>query len=182
MRELMEQQESTDVLTRGRGTPVAPQKNSSESGYTVPRMGSGNDNFTAHNPEFDRRTNELRKKMVCDKAAAEAELGRLSRRCDLLKEFLFEHSSAAENLENLNSIINAEKEFSGRLEQLELRYYKLCGKVFENPGIGAHSSTAAQESEVAPRRQGRSREYLPLLIGMIVSALIIALTLMLLFL
>ncbi|MBE6385683.1 MAG: hypothetical protein E7048_08470 [Lentisphaerae bacterium] len=177
----MEQQESTDVLTRGRGSFTTLPKNNNENIGSRPV--SGNDNFTAHNPEFDRRTNELRKRMVCDRAAAEAELSRLGKRCDLLKEFLFEHSSAAENLENLNSIINAEKEFSGRLEQLELRYYKLCGRVFENPGIASHSSAVSQESDGVPHRQGGSfREYLPLLTGMIVSALIIALTLMLLFL
>ena len=178
----MAYQESGEVLMRGRKVENSTEKPLEKSG-TLTGAPAGNSNFTAHNAEFDRRRVELRKLMARNRAAAESELARLSKRCDVLKEFLIDSDNAAGELENLGSIINAEKEFSGRLEQLELRYYKLCGKVFENPGIGAHSSTAAQESEVAPRRQGGSfKECLPLLIGMIVSALIIALTLMLLFL
>ena len=174
----MEQQENTDVLTRGRGSAAGTLKKENETHFSA----GSSDNFTAHNPEFDRRTSELRKRMVCDKAAAEAELARLNKRCDLLKEFLFEHNSTAENLEHLNSIINAEKEFSNRLEQLELRYYKHCGRLFENSGSGSFSVPAAQESLPAARSQGGVRESLPLMIAIVLSALIVSFTLMLVFL
>ena len=120
--------------------------------------------------------------MVCDKAAVEAELARLNKRSDLLKEFLFEHSSTAENLEHLNSIINAEKEFSNRLEQLELRYYKQCGKVFENAGSVGTSAPAVQESAPAAQGKNSMRESLVLAAAVIVSALIVSLTLMMVFL
>ena len=174
----MEPQENSDVLTRGRGSVSGILKKESE---IAPSSGS-NDNFTAHNPEFDRRTIELRKRMVCDKAAVEAELARLNKRSDLLKEFLFEHSSTAENLEHLNSIINAEKEFSNRLEQLELRYYKQCGKVFENAGSVGTSAPAVQESAPAAQGKNSMRESLVLAAAVIVSALIVSLTLMMVFL
>lgn len=175
----MEQHENTDVLTRGRGSVTASQKNTSESSASLAPSG---DNFTAHNPEFDRRTNELRKRMAYDKAAAEAELARLTKRSDLLKEFLFEYSSTAENLEHLNSIINAEKEFANRLEVLEQHYYKMCGKLFEGPGGACASVTPVQEPVSAPRGQSAFKELLPLVIAIVVSALIVAFTLLLVFL
>lgn len=176
----MEQQENSDVLMRGRGSVSVNSRKESE--ISAPAGAGSSENFTAHNPEFDRRTIELRKRMVCDRAAAEAELARLNKRCDLLKEFLFEHSSAAENLENLNSIINAEKEFSNRLEQLELRYYKQCGKLFENSGNMSFAVPQVQESSPAARTQSSRRETWGLIIAILAAALIISLTLMLVFL
>lgn len=144
----MKQQESGEVLVRERSVahvqelPREPQK--SEQSF----RSSGNSGFTARSAEFDRRLSELRKRMVKDRAAAESELARLTRRCDVLKEFIFENGSAAENLENLNEIIHAEKEFSSRLEQLEIRYYRYYGKFSDRPEFVDSTAAPVQTGTV----------------------------------
>jgi hypothetical protein len=174
----MEQQETTEILSRGRGPAAAPvQERAGKSASPL----SG-ENFTAHNAEFDRRMTELKKRLVCDRAAAESELSRLARRCDVLKEFILENDRASENLEQLPSLVHAEKEFSVRMEQLEIRYYKYYGKFSDRP---AGERNAAQESgrmASYPVERSFFKEALPLLAGMILSALIIAFAMALIFL
>jgi hypothetical protein len=175
----MEQQETTEILSRGRGPAAAPvQERAGKSAASL----SG-ENFTAHNAEFDRRVTELKKRLVCDRAAAESELARLTRRCDVLKEFILENDRAAETLGQLPSLFHAEKEFSARMEQLEIRYYKYYGKFSDRP---AGERSSLQEREYAagslPVERSSFKEALPLLIGMILSALIIAFAMALIFL
>lgn len=172
----MEQQETSDVLTRGRGEVSSPVQ------MTAPRTGGSGENFTAHNAEFDRRTIELRKTLIRNRAAAESELARLSKRCDILKEFLFESDSTAENLENLKSIINAEKEFSLRLDQLEMRYYKFLGRFSDKLTEDAVSEKNSHLPPSAAMVQHSFKDQLPVAGGIILGALIIALTLLALFL
>ena len=166
----MEPQETTEILTRGRGTAAVPAQE-----CVGKRMASvSGEGFTAHNAEFDRRMAELKKQLVCDRFAAESELSRLARRCDVLKEFILENDRAAETLEQLPSLVHAEKEFLVRMEQLEIRYYKYYGKFSDRP---AGERSSAQESErivSSPVERSFFKEALPLLIGMILSALIIA--------
>ena len=174
----METQEKTEILTRGRGTAAAPAQERAGNS-TASASGEG---FTAHNAEFDRRMAELKKRLVCDRAAAESELSRLARRCDVLKEFILENDRASENLEQLPSLVHAEKEFSVRMEQLEIRYYKYYGKFSDRP---AGERNAAQESgrmASFPVERSFFKEALPLLAGMILSALIIAFAMALIFL
>ena len=172
----MEQQETTDVLTRGRGE-VSSSIQTVSTHTTAPRSAAGSDNFTAHNVEFDRRTIELRKTIVRNRAAAESELARLSRRCDVLKEFLFESDNTAENLEHLKALINAEKEFSQRLDQLEMRYCKFLGK-FSDKLTGEAVAERHSETPSAAEVQHSFKDQLPLVGGIILASLIVALTLM----
>jgi hypothetical protein len=176
----MEQQETSDVLTRERGE-VSSSVQTTVPRSSAPRTAGGTENFTAHNAEFDRRTIELRKTVIRNRAAAESELARLSRRCDILKEFLFESDSTAENLENLKSLINAEKEFSLRLDQLEMRYYKFLGR-FSDKLTGEAVSEGRSETPSAAAVQHSFKDQLPVAGGIILGALIIALTLMAIFL
>ena len=174
----MEQQETTEILTRGRGTAAVPAQE--RAGKNAPSV-SG-EGFTAHNAEFDRRMAGLKKRLVCDRAAAESELARLTRRCDVLKEFILENDRAAESLEQLPSLFNAEKEFSARMEQLEIRYYKHYGRFSDRP---AGERNALQESDRMasfPVERSSFKEALPLLTGMILSALIIAFAMAMIFL
>ena len=172
----MEHQESGEVLTRERSKVTALQENSREKSREELTLSAGkNGGFTAYNAEFDRRRSELRKRMVKDRAAAETELARLTKRCDILKEFLFEADSAAENLEDLSSIIHAEKEFASRLEQLEIRYYRYYGKFSDRAGEPGLSAEAQEfVSNAVPRNS--LQESFMLVGGMLIAAVIIAVT------
>ena len=178
----MAYQESGDVLMRGRKVdtpPAAPQEVPAQKQSTA----AGNGNFTAHNAEFDRRRAELKKQMARDRAAAESELARLSKRCDVLKEFIFEADSAAAELENLNSIINAEKEFAARMEQLEIRYYRFYGRYSDNPlQSSSNSSSSSGETAAFVQHPSGFKSSLPLAGAIVFSALIIAAAMALIFL
>ena len=173
-------QESGEVLMRGRkiDTPATvPQE------VQLPKQdpSASGGNFTAHNAEFDRRRAELKKQMTRDRAAAESELVRLSGRCDVLKEFLFETDSAAEELENLSSIINAEKEFASRLEQLELRYYRFYGRYSDDPRHTFSGSTGSRET-VSTVQPSSFKSSLPLAAAILLAALIVAAAMAMIFL
>ena len=172
----MEHQDSGEVLTRERSRGTAFQENSKEkSCEELPLSAGKNGGFTAYNAEFDRRRSDLRKRMVRDRAAAETELARLTKRCDILKEFLFEADSAAENLEDLSSIIHAEKEFASRLEQLEIRYYRYYGRFSDRAGDpGVSGETQEFVSNTLPRSP--LQESFLLVGGMLLAAIIIAVT------
>lgn len=177
----MGHQESGEVLMRGRqiNTPAPRQQ---ESQQPKQSSSASDGNFTAHNAEFDRRRAELKKLMARDHAAAEAELARLSRRCDILKEFLIETDAAAEELENLSAIINAEKEFAYRLEQLEIRYYRLYGRYSDNVGQPAVKSQENGENLTMVQRPSSFKNALPLAAAVLLAALIIAAAMAMIFL
>ena len=177
----MAYQESGEVLMRGRKVENSTEKPLEKSG-TLTGAPAGNSNFTAHNAEFDRRRVELRKLMARNRAAAESELARLSKRCDVLKEFLIDSDNAAGELENLGSIINAEKEFSSRMEQLEIRYYRSCGKYYDAPGQNFFHCTEKSDSTSPVQAQSNFRSSLPLIVAILFSALIIAASMALIFL
>lgn len=174
-------QESGDVLMRGRKieNSVEIQQESSLHKQT-PAVENGN--FTAHNAEFDRRRAELKKQMTRDRAAAESELARLSRRCDVLKEFLIETDSAAEELENLGAIINAEKEFSARMEQLEIRYYRFYGKYSDKPHQSSGNISGSSETASSDLPRTTFKSSLPLIAAILLSSLIISISMAIIFL
>lgn len=175
-------QESGEVLTRGRNVEksVLPRQEIAAGAENAEPFEKGH--FTARNAEFDRRRVELKKQMARDRAAAEAELLRLSGRCDTLKEFIFDTDTAAEELENLNAIIHAEKEFASRMEQLEIRYYRSYGKYSDHLYKDSGSSSARQESALPLQYQSGIRSSLPLIGAVIFSAIIIALSMAIIFL
>ena len=177
----MGHQESGEVLMRGRqiSTPAPPQQESQQPKQSTAASGGS---FTAHNAEFDRRRGELKKQMARDRAAAESELARLSRRCDVLKEFLFESDSAAEELENLNSIINAEKEFASRLEQLEIRYYRFYGRYSDDPFHAVPNNSGNSESLSAAQRSFSFKSSLVLAGAVLLAAVIVAAAMAMIFL
>jgi hypothetical protein len=176
----MAEQESNVVLMRGRKVEnnTVPRR---ETSLPAPGTAVENGNFTAHNAEFDRRRSELRKQMAKNRAAAESELARLSKRCDVLKEFLFESDTAAEELENLGSIINAEKEFASRMEQLESRYYRSYGRYCDTPVHSYAERQERSESQIQVH-QSSFKSSLPLIAAILFSALIIAAAMALIFL
>lgn len=174
-------QESGDVLTRGR-TVESNTVSQQESAVQNQSSALGSGNLTACNAAFDRRRNELKKQMAKDHAAAEAELARLSGRCDILKEFLLEADTAAEELENLNAIIHAEKEFANRMEQLEIRYYRAYGKYSDDlhQELFHNAGTQSSSTFVSPTRPLVNA--LPLIGAIIFSSLIIAAAMAMIFL
>lgn len=176
------QQESPEVLTRRRDIASSSVPRQEHAGVFRSGEDRESGSFTAHNAEFDRRMTALRKLLARDRAAAQAELTRLSGRCDALKEFLFEADSISENLENLTSIINAEKEFASRMEQLEIRYNRSYGKYSDN--ALQIPVNAAGSSEPAPFSNGVTpfKSFLPLSGAIILAALIIAAAIVLVFL
>ena len=177
----MADQESNVVLMRGR---KVENNTASQREISLPAQGTSveNGNFTAHNAEFDRRRTELRKQMAKNRAAAESELARLSKRCDVLKEFLFESDSSAEELENLGSIINAEKEFASRMEQLEIRYYRSYGRYCDTPMQHYAVHQERGHSQSPAQLQSNFKSSLPRIAAILFSALIIALSMALIFL
>ena len=177
----MEHQDSGEVLTRERKVAPLQESPGEKSREELPFSTGRNGGFTAYNTELDRRRSELRKRMVRDRAAAETELARLSKRCDILKEFLFEADSAAENLEDLSSLIHAEKEFTSRLEQLEIRYYRYYGKFSDRSG---ERGGGGDDQELAVNAFPRNSLHDTFLLagGMIIAAVIISVTLAAIFL
>ena len=131
------------VMMRQRNASTANRENNERNTPAVAEK-SG---FTAHNAEFDRQRYELRKRLVKDKAAAEEELAVLEHRAEVLKEFLIEVETASEKLEELGSILHAEKEFSSRMEQLEIRYFRAFGK-FASQGSCSNSGSSASAALV----------------------------------
>ena len=173
-------QDSGEVLTRGRKIESSAAVQQEQMEYTSAKT-ADNGNFTAHNAAFDRRMTELRKQLARDRAAAQSELNRLSARCDVLKDFLLEADNAADNLEDLVSIIHAEKEFSVRMEQLEIRYYRAHGKFSDSLCQNSNQSSAEHDSIAYAAPQG-FKSTLPLVFAILGAALIIAFTMMLIFL
>ena len=174
-------QDSGEVLTRGRKIDVPPCPRQEVNGKALPEN-SGNGSFTARNAAFDRRMTELRKHLAKDRAAAQSELSRLSARCDVLKDFLLEADNAADNLEDLVAIIHAEKEFSVRMEQLEIRYYRAYGKFSDN--CQQYIAPAASNTESVGSytvRGGAFKSALPLVLAILGAALIIAFAMALIF-
>ena len=175
-------QDSGEVLTRGRKIENSAAVQQEQMEYTSAKT-ADNGNFTAHNAAFDRRMTELRKQLARDRAAAQSELNRLSARCDVLKDFLLEADNAADNLEDLVSIIHAEKEFSVRMEQLEIRYYRAYGKFSDN--CQQYIAPAASNTESVGSytvRGGAFNSALPLVLAILGAALIIAFAMALIFL
>ena len=174
-------QDSGEVLMRGRKVENTTALQAEKTAET-PRSGSGAANLTAHNSEFDRRRAELRRVMARDKAAAESELARLSKRCDVLKEFLLESDTAAEDLENLNAVINAEKEFASRMEQVEIRYFRAFGKYSDIPAQSSAVPAGKEESVSVSRGSADFKSSLLLAGAIVLAAFIIALSMALIFL
>jgi hypothetical protein len=176
-------QDSGEVLTRGRkienDTPPASR---TENVRNIPALqGSENGCLTVRNPEFDRRMTELRKQLALDRAAAQAELTRLSDRCDILKDFLLEADNTARSLEDLNAIIHAEKEFAVRMEQLEIRYYRSYGKYADNASLNTRNTSGNCDCAVQTPAQGGFKSALPLMSAIVTAALIIAFAMALIF-
>ena len=89
---------------------------------------------------------------------------------------------AAEELENLSAIINAEKEFAYRLEQLEIRYYRLYGRYSDNVGQPAVKSQENGENLTMVQRPSSFKHALPLAAAVLLAALIIATAMAMIFL
>ena len=174
-------QDSGEVLMRGRKIENTTALQA-EKTVETPGSGSGAGNFTAHNSEFDRRRAELRKVMARDRAAAESELARLSKRCDVLKEFLIESDSAAGDLEHISAITNAEKEFASRMEQLEIRYFRAFGKYSDIPAQKSAVLNGDAESAPGVRTPADGKSFLLLAAAIVLAALIVALSQALIFL
>ena len=167
----------TGVLTRQRGVSGNAKENQEPSKTAAVEKGG----FTAHNVEFDRRRYELRRRLVKDKAAAAEELAVLEHRSEVLKEFLIEVDSASEKLEELSTMLNAEKEFASRMEQLELRYFRAFGKYFSHCG-NDNCNAGNGEAPLPPSAGTLFFQAVPYIIGMIVAAAIISAAMAMIFL
>lgn len=173
----MDNQES-GVMMRQRGSAAAV-KESVDHNKVPAAEKSG---FTAHNAEFDRQRYELRKRLVKDKASAAEELEVLEHRAEVLKEFLIEVDTASEKLEELNAVLNAEKEFTSRMEQLEIRYFRAFGKYSRQGNCEVSHRAGNNETPLPPTAGAIFYQALPFILGMIAAALIIAVAMALIFL
>ena len=164
----MENNDNGEVLMRRR---------SGDAPVSVP-VSAGRTNVSASPAEgeqLERRRLALQAALERDKAAAEVLLDRLERRSESLREFLLEAGKNLEKVEELKLVIHAEREFLVRISQLELQCARASGKCPElrgGEGGGAPRESAAVPS-APPAVSGTFRQALPLIAGMIVSALII---------
>ena len=175
-------QDSGEVLTRGRKIENDSPAPRTENVRSVPAPSGGEGgSLTARNAEFDRRMTELRKQLALDRAAAQAELTRLSDRCAILRDFLLDADNTARDLEDLNAIIHAEKEFALRMEQLEISYYRSYGKYADNASLPQKNTAGSGEYVSSVPVQGSFKNSLPLMIAIVIAALIVAFSMALIF-
>ena len=175
-------QDSGEVLTRGRKIENDSPAPRTENVRSVPAPAGGEGgSLTARNAEFDRRMTELRKQLALDRAAAQAELTRLSDRCAILRDFLLDADNTARDLEDLNAIIHAEKEFAVRMEQLEISYYRSYGKYADNASLNTRNTSGNCDCAVQTPAQGGFKSALPLMSAIVIAALIIAFAMALIF-
>ena len=164
----MEHNDNTEVLMRRRSddapaaVPVPPGRGAASAA-------------PAEGEQLERRRLALQAALERDKAAAEVLLDRLERRSETLREFLLEAGKNLEKAEELKLVIHAEREFLVRISQLELQCARAAGKCPElRSGEGGPAPREAAEVPAAsPAVSGSFRQALPLIAGMIVSALII---------
>ena len=157
---------------------VLMRRRSDDAPAGVPGTGMRNDPAPASPAEgeqLERRRLALQAVLERDKAAAEVLLDRLERRSESLREFLLEAGKNLEKAEELKLVIHAEREFLVRISRLELQCARAAGKCPELRG--GEADAAPRESAGAPgvpqASSGSFRQALPLIAGMIVSALII---------
>ncbi|MBQ7696384.1 MAG: hypothetical protein IJT50_14815 [Lentisphaeria bacterium] len=163
----MENNDNGEVLMRRRsdGAPAS-----------VPAAGRGSAPAgPSEGEQLERRRLALQAVLEHDKAAAEVLLDRLERRSESLREFLLEAGKNLEKVDELKLVIHAEREFLVRIGQLELQCARAAGRCPElRGGEGESSPREVAEVPAAPSVAGGSfRQALPLIAGMIVSALII---------
>ena len=164
----MENNDNGEVLMRRRGgdAPVSvPVSGGRPNGSPGPAEGE----------QLERRRLALQTVLEHDKAAAEVLLDRLERRSESLREFLLEAGKNLEKVEELKLVIHAEREFLVRISQLELQCARASGKCPELRGGEEERSSreSAEAPTASPAASGSFRQALPLIAGMIVSALII---------
>ena len=164
----MEHNDNTEVLMRRRSDD-AP------AAVPVPPGRAASPAAPAEGEQLERRRLALQAALERDKAAAEVLLDRLERRSESLREFLLEAGKNLEKVEELKLVIHAEREFLSRIGQLELQCARASGKCPELRG--GEGEPAPRESAEAPAASpgagGSFRQALPVIAGMIVSALII---------
>ena len=165
----MENNDNGEVLMRRRsdGAPVS-MPGTGVRGNAAPAG-------PAEGEQLERRRLALQAALERDKAAAEVLLDRLERRSESLREFLLEAGKNLEKTEELKLVINAEREFLVRISRLELQCARAAGKCPElRGGEGGGTPRESAETPAAPQAvNGSFRQALPLIAGMIVSALII---------
>lgn len=173
----MENNDNGEVLMRRRGgdAPVSvPVSAGRSNGSPGPAEGE----------QLERRRLALQAALEHDKAAAEVLLDRLDRRSESLREFLLEAGKNLEKVEELKLVIHAEREFLVRISQLELQCARASGKCPELRGGEEERSSreSAETPAASPAGSGSFRQALPLIAGMIVSALIIGAVMAMIFL
>jgi len=164
----MENNDNGEVLIRRRGgdAPVSVSVSAGRANVSA---------SPAEGEQLERRRLALQAALERDKAAAEVLLDRLERRSESLREFLLEAGKNLEKAEELKLVIHAEREFLVRISQLELQCARASGKCPELRGGEAERPPreSAEAPSAPPTVSGAFRQALPLIAGMIVSALII---------
>ena len=156
-----------EVLVRQRGgeSPAAP----ADFGHKAPVSGGSGE------PQLERRRLELQIALERDKATGEALLARLDRRSEALREFLLETEKSLEKVDELKLVIHAEKEFLARIGQLELQCARAAGKCPELRSGEAFGERSREEGGSAPQTMGGMfQQALPLILGIVAGALIVA--------
>ncbi len=157
-------------------TPTVPQTDpvATQASGSVARNGRGDD--------LERTRRDLEGRLQRDLAAVSTELQLEITRRQELEKFLAVLNRVSGEVDSLREETVRDAEYARRLERLRIEYFQAAGRVsaFERHAEGR---AGMGREELPPRTFGRLFfESLPLLIGMIVAALIVAAALLLSFL